>query len=224
MVITTAHTAIDWALIRERAPLVLDTRGVRGDGRAGWHTRRLSGSRLAPNEERSLQSLVESDARGPAKPFGGASRGRDAPAGVLEAGTEVLLIALVGDRRVAAARIDDLAGEVRDGRLGRRIADVEDLSLGGLQLHREHGAVDAVVDVREASRLQPIAVHGQGVAVERLTQKGGHDAAVALGIHARSVDVEVTNNHAAQPEGRMREQEMLIERLRGGIRPPLDDR
>ena len=38
VVITTAHTAIDWALIRERAPLVLDTRGVRGDGRAGWHT------------------------------------------------------------------------------------------------------------------------------------------------------------------------------------------
>ncbi len=38
VVITTAHTAIDWALIRARAPLVLDTRGVRGDGRAGWHT------------------------------------------------------------------------------------------------------------------------------------------------------------------------------------------
>jgi len=38
VVITTAHAAIDWALIRERAPLVLDTRGVRGDGRAGWHT------------------------------------------------------------------------------------------------------------------------------------------------------------------------------------------
>jgi UDP-N-acetyl-D-glucosamine dehydrogenase len=38
VVITTAHDAIDWALIRERAPLVLDTRGVRGDGRAGWHT------------------------------------------------------------------------------------------------------------------------------------------------------------------------------------------
>jgi UDP-N-acetyl-D-glucosamine dehydrogenase len=38
VVITTAHSAIDWALIRERAPLVLDTRGVRGDGRAGWHT------------------------------------------------------------------------------------------------------------------------------------------------------------------------------------------
>jgi len=38
VVITTAHDAIDWALIRERAPLVLDTRGVRGQGRAGWHT------------------------------------------------------------------------------------------------------------------------------------------------------------------------------------------
>jgi UDP-N-acetyl-D-glucosamine dehydrogenase len=38
VVITTAHAAIDWALIRERAPLVLDTRGVRGDGRPGWHT------------------------------------------------------------------------------------------------------------------------------------------------------------------------------------------
>ena len=38
VVITTAHAAIDWALIRERAPLVLDTRGVRGEGRAGWHT------------------------------------------------------------------------------------------------------------------------------------------------------------------------------------------
>jgi UDP-N-acetyl-D-glucosamine dehydrogenase len=38
VVITTAHVAIDWALIRERAPLVLDTRGVRGQGRAGWHT------------------------------------------------------------------------------------------------------------------------------------------------------------------------------------------
>ncbi len=38
VVITTAHDAIDWALIREHAPLVLDTRGVRGQGRAGWHT------------------------------------------------------------------------------------------------------------------------------------------------------------------------------------------
>lgn len=38
VIITTAHDAIDWALIRERAPLVLDTRGVRGHGRAGWHT------------------------------------------------------------------------------------------------------------------------------------------------------------------------------------------
>ena len=38
VIITTAHAATDWALIRERAPLVLDTRGVRGDGRAGWHT------------------------------------------------------------------------------------------------------------------------------------------------------------------------------------------
>ncbi len=38
VVITTAHEAIDWALIRERAPLVLDTRGVRGQGRTGWHT------------------------------------------------------------------------------------------------------------------------------------------------------------------------------------------
>ena len=38
VVITTAHDALDWALIRERAPLVLDTRGVRGQGRAGWHT------------------------------------------------------------------------------------------------------------------------------------------------------------------------------------------
>jgi len=38
VIITTAHDAIDWALIRERAPLVLDTRGVRGEGRAGWHT------------------------------------------------------------------------------------------------------------------------------------------------------------------------------------------
>jgi UDP-N-acetyl-D-glucosamine dehydrogenase len=38
VVITTAHADIDWALLRERAPLVLDTRGVRGQGRAGWHT------------------------------------------------------------------------------------------------------------------------------------------------------------------------------------------
>jgi UDP-N-acetyl-D-glucosamine dehydrogenase len=38
VIITTAHKAIDWALIREHAPLVLDTRGVRGQGRDGWHT------------------------------------------------------------------------------------------------------------------------------------------------------------------------------------------
>jgi UDP-N-acetyl-D-glucosamine dehydrogenase len=38
VIITTAHAAIDWALVREHAPLVLDTRGVRGQGRAGWHT------------------------------------------------------------------------------------------------------------------------------------------------------------------------------------------
>jgi UDP-N-acetyl-D-glucosamine dehydrogenase len=38
VVITTAHDAIDWALVREHAPLVLDTRGVRGEGRPGWHT------------------------------------------------------------------------------------------------------------------------------------------------------------------------------------------
>ncbi|MGA7987076.1 MAG: nucleotide sugar dehydrogenase [Candidatus Dormiibacterota bacterium] len=38
VVITTVHAAIDWTLIRERAALVLDTRGVRAPGRAGWHT------------------------------------------------------------------------------------------------------------------------------------------------------------------------------------------
>jgi UDP-N-acetyl-D-mannosaminuronate dehydrogenase len=38
VVITTAHADIDWALLRSRAPLVLDTRGVRGQGRDGWHT------------------------------------------------------------------------------------------------------------------------------------------------------------------------------------------
>jgi UDP-N-acetyl-D-glucosamine dehydrogenase len=38
VVITTPHDAIDWALVREHAPVVLDTRGVRGQGRSGWHT------------------------------------------------------------------------------------------------------------------------------------------------------------------------------------------
>jgi UDP-N-acetyl-D-glucosamine dehydrogenase len=39
VVITTKHDAIDWGLVREHAPLVLDTRGVRaGQGRGGWHT------------------------------------------------------------------------------------------------------------------------------------------------------------------------------------------
>jgi UDP-N-acetyl-D-glucosamine dehydrogenase len=38
VVITTAHDATDWALVREHAPVVLDTRGVRAQGRAGWHT------------------------------------------------------------------------------------------------------------------------------------------------------------------------------------------
>src|ERR1017187_1256244 len=109
--------------------------------------------------------------RGPAKPFGGASRRRDTPPSVLEAGTEVLLVALVNDRGAAAARLDDLAREVIDGHLGRRIADVEHLPLGGLRLHREHGAVDAVVDVGEAARLEAVATHGQGVACERLTDK-----------------------------------------------------
>jgi len=39
VVITTHHDSIDWDLVLERAPLVLDTRGVRrGRGRSGWHT------------------------------------------------------------------------------------------------------------------------------------------------------------------------------------------
>jgi UDP-N-acetyl-D-glucosamine dehydrogenase len=38
VMITTAHDSIDWALVREHAPLVLDTRGVRGEDRPGWHT------------------------------------------------------------------------------------------------------------------------------------------------------------------------------------------
>jgi UDP-N-acetyl-D-glucosamine dehydrogenase len=38
VIITTAHAATDWAMVREHAPVVLDTRGVRGQGRAGWHT------------------------------------------------------------------------------------------------------------------------------------------------------------------------------------------
>jgi UDP-N-acetyl-D-glucosamine dehydrogenase len=37
-IITTAHDAIDWDLVRARAPRVLDTRGLRGQGREGWHT------------------------------------------------------------------------------------------------------------------------------------------------------------------------------------------
>jgi UDP-N-acetyl-D-glucosamine dehydrogenase len=38
VVITTRHDAVDWDLVREHAPLVLDTRGVRAQGRSGWHT------------------------------------------------------------------------------------------------------------------------------------------------------------------------------------------
>lgn len=38
VVITTAHEATDWDLVRAHAPVVLDTRGVRGQGRADWHT------------------------------------------------------------------------------------------------------------------------------------------------------------------------------------------
>jgi UDP-N-acetyl-D-glucosamine dehydrogenase len=39
VVITTQHRAVDWDLVRERAPLVLDTRGVRGGtDDATWHT------------------------------------------------------------------------------------------------------------------------------------------------------------------------------------------
>ena len=38
VVITTRHDAIDWELVREHAALVLDTRGVRAQGRSGWHT------------------------------------------------------------------------------------------------------------------------------------------------------------------------------------------
>jgi UDP-N-acetyl-D-glucosamine dehydrogenase len=38
VVITTAHESTDWDLVRAHAPVVLDTRGVRGQGRAEWHT------------------------------------------------------------------------------------------------------------------------------------------------------------------------------------------
>jgi UDP-N-acetyl-D-mannosaminuronate dehydrogenase len=38
IVITTAHESTDWDLVRAHAPVVLDTRGVRGQGRADWHT------------------------------------------------------------------------------------------------------------------------------------------------------------------------------------------
>lgn len=39
VIITTQHQAVDWDLVRDRAPLVLDTRGVRGGTRdATWHT------------------------------------------------------------------------------------------------------------------------------------------------------------------------------------------
>jgi UDP-N-acetyl-D-glucosamine dehydrogenase len=39
VVITTQHAAVDWDLVCQHAPLVLDTRGVRsGRGRPGWHT------------------------------------------------------------------------------------------------------------------------------------------------------------------------------------------
>ncbi len=37
-IITTAHDAIDWDLVRAHAPRVLDTRGLRGQGREDWHT------------------------------------------------------------------------------------------------------------------------------------------------------------------------------------------
>jgi UDP-N-acetyl-D-glucosamine dehydrogenase len=37
VVITTQHDGVDWDLVRKHAPLVLDTRGVRGD-HARWHT------------------------------------------------------------------------------------------------------------------------------------------------------------------------------------------
>jgi nucleotide sugar dehydrogenase len=38
VVITTRHDSVDWDLVRKHAPLVLDTRGIRAQGRSGWHT------------------------------------------------------------------------------------------------------------------------------------------------------------------------------------------
>jgi UDP-N-acetyl-D-glucosamine dehydrogenase len=39
VVITTRHDGVDWELVRGRAPMVLDTRGLRAGGdRPGWHT------------------------------------------------------------------------------------------------------------------------------------------------------------------------------------------
>ena len=38
VIVTTLHAAIDWDLVRDHAPRVLDTRGLRGLGREGWHT------------------------------------------------------------------------------------------------------------------------------------------------------------------------------------------
>jgi UDP-N-acetyl-D-glucosamine dehydrogenase len=38
VIVTTLHDAIDWDLVRDHAPRLLDTRGLRGQGREGWHT------------------------------------------------------------------------------------------------------------------------------------------------------------------------------------------
>ena len=115
VLITTAHDDIDW----DAGPR---TRTARA--RHAWRARSgPAGVAHAlgafPRGERAPQSFVKTDIRRPPKSLRCASGRRDAPAGVLESSAEMRLVALVHDRGIAAARVDDLGGELDDGGLGR---------------------------------------------------------------------------------------------------------
>ncbi len=129
-----------------------------------------------------------------------------------------MLVGYERNTRAAAGGPDDPVGQIQNRYL-LVVADVEDLAHGRPGLLEHHHAAHHVTHVGETTSLLPITVNRQGSIRERLTDKGGHDHAIAVRL-PWTARVEATHHcHGQSTLSMVGQSQGLIGGLAGSVGP-----
>ncbi len=143
---------------------------------------------------------------------------RHAPRHIFEPGVVRFVVRNKDDVRSAAGHRLDLLREVHDGDFAG-VADVEDLSDGARLSSERDEAGHHIGDVRERSRLPPVAKNGDRLVGERLTNEIRNDHAVSPRL-ARTDSVEQTHDdHRQLAFAVIRQREKFVESFAARVRP-----